>query len=251
MVMEFAEDVRASHGHCELVFNNAGVASAFAFDQVALEEVDRVMNINLGGVLNIAKAFLPLLKASERAALVNTSSILGLTSFPASSAYCISKYGITAFGQCLALEAAEFFPHVAICNVHPGFVRTGLIMNSKESILPIAGRRTINIADVDRVFKYMGSTDPKDAAYEMIEGVRRGKHRILIGSDARIFDMVVRIFPNIVFSRTLYHVFIFVVLVGTRLIGKRVLLAMVVLLAYLRPNWIRTILARLAKQVNG
>ena len=185
-VMTLADDIHTAHGRCEIVFNNAGVASAFAFDQVGLEEVDKVMHINLGGMINIAKAFLPLLKASERSALVNTSSILGLFGFPSSLAYCMSKFGVTALSQCLAMESAEFYPNVHICSVHPGFIRGAIIMNSKEHILPIKGRRSVELSEVDRFFKFIGSTSPKIAASQMVKLV--GAFPVLVIDDLTQVD---------------------------------------------------------------
>lgn len=92
-VLEFAEDVRITHGRCELVFNNAGVAQNFSFCEVDFAQIDRVLQVNLGGVINIAKVFLPLLQQShDGACLVNMSSMAGFMPFMGHSAVRLSLF---------------------------------------------------------------------------------------------------------------------------------------------------------------
>lgn len=109
-VFALAQDIESMHGHCEIVFNNAGVAGAFAFDEVELEQFDRIVNIDLGGEVNVARAFLPLLKKSSQAALVNTASLFGLHGYIGSTAYCVAKFGVTGLSQVLSMEASLFYP---------------------------------------------------------------------------------------------------------------------------------------------
>jgi NAD(P)-dependent dehydrogenase (short-subunit alcohol dehydrogenase family) len=251
-VFALAEDIKTAHGRCEMVFNNAGVACSLAFDQAEMKQIDKVLNINMHGVINVAKAFLPLLKESERGALVNTSSILGLVSFPSSSSYCISKYAVTALSQCLALDSAELYPHVHVCSVHPGFIPTAIVMNSKEHMLVKArAGRKIEISDVDKFFRFIGSTEPQVVAKTMVEGMRRRQHRILIGTDAKIMDIVVRIFPGILYMRKTYMAFIAFTLISVRLIGKRTLAALALLTLYFHSARLKSIVSKLSTILSG
>ena len=76
------EQVIAQHGHIDLVFNNAGVTVDSAFSDMPEADWDWVMNINLQGVINSTRAFLPYLSQRPEAALINTSSILFFLSCP-------------------------------------------------------------------------------------------------------------------------------------------------------------------------
>jgi NAD(P)-dependent dehydrogenase (short-subunit alcohol dehydrogenase family) len=113
-VNAFAEEVQALHGRCELVFNNAGVACTHAFHDVDVKELDRVLDINLFGVINVAKAFLPLLIKSERACLACTSSMEGFFAIPGNSGYVMSKFAVRGLCETLLVEGAELYPHVQI-----------------------------------------------------------------------------------------------------------------------------------------
>ncbi|MEJ6670838.1 MAG: SDR family NAD(P)-dependent oxidoreductase, partial [Pseudomonadales bacterium] len=71
------EQVIARHGKVDLLFNNAGVTVGAEFETMTEADWDWVMNINLNGVVNATRAFLPYLRQQPEAALVNTSSIFG------------------------------------------------------------------------------------------------------------------------------------------------------------------------------
>lgn len=249
-VFAFAEDVRNLHGRCEIVFNNAGVASGGDFDQISPEDFDKVVSINMGGIINVAKAFLPLLKENERAALVNTSSILGLVSFPGSSSYCVSKFAVTALSQTLAVESSRSYPQVRICCVHPGFVRTGLISNSKDHIKGIKSAN-LDVSKIEKWFQFIGSTEPQVVAASMVDGVRYGKQRILIGTDAHILEFVVRLFPGIVYMPRTYVAILTTTLLGTRLIGKKTIAFLILLLCYKYPARVNAMASKLGEAVNG
>ena len=78
-VQRFAEEVLSEHGtdHVNLVFNNAGIGGGGSFLNTTREEWERTFDICWGGVYNVARAFAPLLVASDEGHLVNTSSVNG------------------------------------------------------------------------------------------------------------------------------------------------------------------------------
>jgi len=198
-VFALADEVREVHGRCDVVFNNAGVAATHAFHQVDLAAIDKVLDINLGGVINVARAFLPLLIANEKAALVCTSSMEGYFAFPGNAAYVMSKFAVRGLCDCLLIEAAELYPHVQITCVHPGFVSTSIAANSSVHILDtgIGGKnRMVKAESVNRAILTMACTTPKQAAEQIVDGVVAGRTRIVVGSEAKVFDFFVRLFPH-------------------------------------------------------
>jgi len=230
-VFAFAEDVRRTHGRCELVFNIAGVASSCGFDQVDMEEIDKVMAINLGGTIHTAKAFLPLLKNCDRAGLVTMSSIGGILACPGSSAYCLSKFAIRGLSESLLLESAELYPRVQISCVYPGLIQNSFLANSSvhmlDSGIRVMGskRPFVAMKDIDRALRLVGSTNPRDAATQIIDGIRSGRNRILVGSDVKILDLVVRAFPSLLYQPWIFKIVLIITILVTRLCGRRVVFA--------------------------
>ncbi len=87
-----------------MVFNNAGVATSQTVAESAVEDDEWVLAVNLGGVINGVRAFLPILLAQDSGVIVNTSSVFGLVGMPAQSAYCASKFAVRGFTDSLRQE---------------------------------------------------------------------------------------------------------------------------------------------------
>ncbi len=191
---EFADQVIRRFGRVDLVINNAGVAlGKFTVEEVDYQDFEWLMNINFWGMVYGTKVFLPELKVQDEAALVNVSSVLGLAALAGQSPYCASKFAIRGFTESLRMEAAQEFPHVSIHSVHPGGIKTniGKDANWENSKLD-KGEQERLITKFETTF----ITTPEDAADQIIQAVKKKKSRVLIGSDARRFDRVARLFPT-------------------------------------------------------
>ena len=90
---------------------------------------DRVMNINLAGVVNMTRKFLPDLKSRE-AALINTSSIFGMVAVPGQSVYHAAKFAVRGFTESLSREMDG--TNLQVHCVHPGHVGTNIASSAKE-----------------------------------------------------------------------------------------------------------------------
>src|SRR5208283_4410686 len=123
-VKRFAGAVEAEHGRASVLFNNAGVALLGNFEEISLEDFRWLMDVNFWGVIYGTHYFLPLLKKDKRAAVVNTSSLLGFVGAIGQSAYCASKFAVRGFTESLAHELKG--TNVCVTCVHPGFVRTSI-----------------------------------------------------------------------------------------------------------------------------
>ena len=115
--------VVAAHGHVDGVLNIAGIIQRFVHvEDLSFEEIERVMNVNFYGTLNMDKVFLPLLKQRPEAVLLNVSSMGGLVPVPGQGAYGASKAAMNSMSQSLAVALA---PHnIFVGVVAPGFVET-------------------------------------------------------------------------------------------------------------------------------
>ncbi|XP_025032396.1 D-beta-hydroxybutyrate dehydrogenase, mitochondrial-like, partial [Python bivittatus] len=106
--------------------NNAGIASFGDVEFTSVEKYKRVADINLWGTIRVTKAFLPLIRRA-RGRIVNMSSMLGRMTSPLRSSYCISKFGVEAFTDCLRQEMYRW--GVSVVAVEPSnfIAATGIL----------------------------------------------------------------------------------------------------------------------------
>src|SRR3954470_12773443 len=111
------------------VFNNAGVALAQTVAEASPEDDEWLMAINLDGVINGTRAYLPILLEQNSGSIVNTSSVFGLAGIPTQSAYCASKFAVRGFTESLRHELRD--TGVRAITVHPGGVKTNIARNGR------------------------------------------------------------------------------------------------------------------------
>jgi NAD(P)-dependent dehydrogenase (short-subunit alcohol dehydrogenase family) len=174
------------------VFNNAGVALAANVADSSSEDEEWLRRINFEGVVHGTHAYLPILLEQRSGAIVNTSSVFGLAGIPGQSAYCASKFAVRGFTESLRHELVG--TGVRAITVHPGGVRTNIARNGRLHSDPKGlGRSKDEIADE---FEAVVRTTPERAAEVIHRGVDAGRARILIGADARVFDILTRVTPT-------------------------------------------------------
>ncbi len=174
------------------VFNNAGVAVTATVLDAVPEDDDWLLDINLHGVVNGTRAFLPILVAQGSGAIVNTSSVYGLLGVPYQSAYCAAKFAVRGFTEALRQELRG--TGVRAATVHPGGVTTNIARNARIRRDPEGlGRSREELA---ARFEALTMTSPEKAAAIIHRGVERGKARILVGPDAYVIDALSRLTPT-------------------------------------------------------
>jgi NAD(P)-dependent dehydrogenase (short-subunit alcohol dehydrogenase family) len=196
-VHAYADEVAAHFGGVDQIYNNAGIAFARSVLESEYADYERVLAVNLWGVIHGTKAFLPHLIASGDGHVVNISSLNGYMAQGALSHYCAAKFAVRAFTETLRIEMlAERVP-VRVTVVHPGGVRTSIASNAlahaRELGLPITP------ADEGRVRLYNEKVlrmRPERAAEIILRGVERNRARVLVGNDARVIDILVRALPS-------------------------------------------------------
>ncbi len=188
-VAAFPRRVAAGHDSVDLLVNNAGVALVGSFEEIEPADFDWLVSINFSGVVRMTRAFLPLLRSSDDARLVNISSVFGLIATPRNSAYAASKFAVRGFSESLRHELAG--SSVGVTVVHPGGVATGIADRARSP-------KDMDAADVER-WRRRGRKAlvmPPEAAGEIIvRGVERRQPRVLVGNDARVLSVVERIAP--------------------------------------------------------
>ncbi|MGQ0573383.1 MAG: SDR family NAD(P)-dependent oxidoreductase [Pseudonocardia sp.] len=186
-VLAYAEEVAGQFGRVNQVYNNAGIAFAGNILTSTFEEIERVVDVDFWGVVNGTKAFLPHLIASGDGHVVNVSSLFGLLAVPSQSAYNAAKFAVRGFTEALRQEMLIAKHPVRVTCVHPGGVRTGIARNAAR------GEGFTDGAAMERFERTMLRMTPEDAAATILSGVRRNRARVLVGNDARVLDLVVRV----------------------------------------------------------
>jgi len=187
-VFGFAEAVTNRFGQVDIVINNAGISLPLKpLDECMPEDIEKILKVNLWGVIHGSQAFLPYLKERPEAALVNLSSVFGLFGYPYQGPYNISKFAVRAFTETLRNELKD--SNIVISSVHPGGIKTNIARN-------VQYKDKAKHQEVIKTFDRMAPTSAEEAARVIIKGIQRKKQRILIGRDARFIDLVVRLLPG-------------------------------------------------------
>jgi NAD(P)-dependent dehydrogenase (short-subunit alcohol dehydrogenase family) len=234
-VLRFRDELLDGHAsdHVDLVFSNAGIGGGSSFVSGDRDEWERTFAIDWWGVYYCARVFLPLLIASSDGVLVNTSSVNGLWASLGpgvpQTAYSTAKFAVRGFSEALIEDLRVHAPHVRVAVVMPGHVGTDIIANSLrarglpdpehmsdaqlEELIPHdmqdglirAGmlgegasaddlRQMLVSANAD--FRDKAPVSAAEAATTILDGVRSGTWRILIGEDATMIDAAVRAKPE-------------------------------------------------------
>jgi NAD(P)-dependent dehydrogenase (short-subunit alcohol dehydrogenase family) len=194
-VYAWADEVVADHGKCNLVFNNAGVGYGASVEGCEYPDFEWVVGINFWGVVYGTKAFLPHLRASGEGHVVNTSSLFGLLGFPGQSTYNATKFAVRGFTEALRIELDMTKAPVSATSVHPGGIKTNIARTARKnkSLLDLGVKdMENNHVQVEKHFRVTAD----DAAAIILRGVQRNARRVLVGTDAKIFDLVQRVVPS-------------------------------------------------------
>lgn len=193
-VYNWAAQTVRDHGKVNLIFNNAGVSLVSSVEGVAYEDLEWIMSINFWGVVYGTKAFLPLLQSAGEGHIVNVSSIFGIFAAPGFGAYNASKFAVRGFTEALRQELELQQSGVSATCVHPGGIKTGINQTSRysPSVKQLFG---LDVVQGKKMFERTLRTSPEEAARVILRAVERNERRVLIGFDARVFDILQRLFP--------------------------------------------------------
>ena len=197
-VNAYAKAVKAHFGVVHQLYNNAGITrGSREFVDMNPADFDGIMRVNFFGVLYGTRAFLPFLIESGDGAVVNISSLNGLMAQPGLTAYCSSKFAVRGFTEALRSEMIVYGQKVQVVAVHPGGVRT----NIANAAIPSEGEvssEEMEIAKKRARFynKKLLKMPAEKAAKIILNGVARGRNRIVITTLAILIDYLVRLLPS-------------------------------------------------------
>jgi NAD(P)-dependent dehydrogenase (short-subunit alcohol dehydrogenase family) len=229
-VLAFRDAVLREHciDHVHLVFNNAGIGGGGSLFADSRQDWERTFGVCWYGVYYATRAFLPLLAAAPEGHLVNISSVNGFwaslgTGVP-HTAYSAAKFAVKGFTEALINDLRVHAPHVGVSLVMPGHVGTAIMLNTPvvlgrplpndmgaEDLSALRDRLAKRGMDVSGLtdaalratmqqmaedFRDKAPLGAAEAATIILEGVREGRWRILVGADAEELDRSVRASPE-------------------------------------------------------
>ena len=117
-----ATEVDGSFGRCDILVNNAGVPGGGLFAELSQEQIDKVVRVNVLGVMHTTREFLPAMIAAGSGHVINISSIAGRHATPTASVYTATKHAVAAFSEALAGEVLD--QGVRVTSINPAFTTT-------------------------------------------------------------------------------------------------------------------------------
>jgi NADP-dependent 3-hydroxy acid dehydrogenase YdfG len=183
----YALDVVQHFGRVNVVINNAGVALAGDFTDLEYPDIDWLIGVNLHGVINGTKEFLPHLIASGDGHLVNLSSLFGLISMPGQSMYNATKYAVRGMTEALREEMLIAGHPVGVTSVHPGGIKTAIARNARVSA------KEDKAATSELFDKKLARMTPEKAAEIIVTGIEKNRARVLVGIDAHALHQMGRL----------------------------------------------------------
>lgn len=198
-IQAWADQVVRDHGGVHLLINNAGVALSAPLATVREPDFQWIMAVNFWGVVWGTQAFLPHLRATAQresqrpgAHIVNLSSLFGLMAVPGVGPYNASKFAVRGYTEALRMELDLAGGDVSATCVHPGGIRTRIAQASRidAEILQITGR---SVDDSRAAFdRLLATTSAERAASQILGAVLRNRRRVVVGPDAKVLDLLVR-----------------------------------------------------------
>jgi NAD(P)-dependent dehydrogenase (short-subunit alcohol dehydrogenase family) len=209
-VKRVVEETRRSWGRLDYMFNNAAIAVAGELRDHTIEAWDRVIDVNLKGVVNGVQAAYPLMLAQGFGHIVNTASMQGLTTSPLSASYSTTKHAVVGLSK--ALRAEAWASGIRVSVLCPGVIRTPLLEGGKHGILlqpsdlqPLAEgeRRRLSLQQFER----LRPMDPSRFAHKVLEQLAKDKAIIIFPSWWRILWWIERASPplGILLARKLFE----------------------------------------------
>lgn len=185
-VAQLPQAVIAAHGQVDGLVNCAGIVQPFVkVNDLDYEAIERVMNVNFYGTLNMTKAFLPHLLERPEGYIANVSSMGGFLPVPGQSIYGASKAAIKLMTEGLYAELLNTNVHVSV--IFPGATNTNITKNSGVAApaMPSESNKQPSVSMLSAA----------DAAKIIVRGIEKNKPQIFTGKDSNLMNRLYRLNP--------------------------------------------------------
>jgi len=169
-------------GGLDILVNNAGIGATGHFADAAPERMRQIFEVNVFGLTETTRAFLPMLKKGNKPAIVNISSVAARRGIPARSDYSASKFAIQGFSEALRAELAK--DGVDVLVVCPGLTQTNFSQNMIE-------QKALLKLD------HMRGMTAEQVAWKSIRAIERGKNDVTLTFKGKLVAFVSKWFPRL------------------------------------------------------
>ncbi|MEN1728549.1 MAG: SDR family NAD(P)-dependent oxidoreductase [Pseudomonadota bacterium] len=139
------ERAQERFGSVDILINNAGFHARGATEGVSIEDVGRMIDVNLKAPMQLTRLAMPYLRQSDLPAVIQVASLAGRTPVPGSASYSASKFGLRAFSMALAEEMQD--SGINFAAVSPGPIDTGFIMDDIDAVSDLTFSQPIVTAE--------------------------------------------------------------------------------------------------------
>jgi NAD(P)-dependent dehydrogenase (short-subunit alcohol dehydrogenase family) len=174
------------HGAVHVLVNNAGITALGRFEELSEAELDRIMGVNLWGVVHGCRFFLPHLRRVDEAHVVNVSSMAAFVGMPFQTMYCASKSAVRGFSQ--ALRAELVGSNVGLTVVYPAAVRSNIMGAA-------TGPHQATAQRLSSLLQRHGYPAPR-AARRIVSAIRRNRPELRVGGQSHVLDLTQRMSPR-------------------------------------------------------
>src|SRR5918911_4142274 len=173
-----------SFGRIDTWVNNAAVSAYGTVEQMEVEEIQRIVQVNLMGQLHGTKAALQQMRRQGQGTIVNVASALAERSVPLQAAYCASKHGIKGFTESLRLELESEGSPINVALILPSSINTPLFRHarSKLGVMPMP---------IPPIY------EPRVVAEVIVETAQRPQPHIVVGGAGKSLLVAQRLAPRL------------------------------------------------------
>lgn len=177
------ERVADEFGKLDILINNAGIGHCCSLEEMKWEDVQRVIDTNLSGVIHCTQAVIPIMKNQGGGQIVNVSSTVGHKGVPMMSVYCATKFAVRGLNEALRLELLK--DNIEVISVCPGTTATEFfdhaITNGKGWWL-----------------KHVGKMSAEAVAVHILKACARHKRETVLSAEGKAMVLINKLFPRFV-----------------------------------------------------
>ncbi len=181
-VQSLAAATLERHGRVHVLCNNAGIGGLGDAWSAPMDLWERVVGVNLFGVVHGIRAFLPTMTAQGEGHIVNTASMAGLIAMPGAAPYNATKHAVVALSEGLYVEMQATATGIGVTVLCPGWVRTRLVANETGTAeTPMA----VMIGEVARHGVEDEGIEPAEVADQVVAAIRADRFWVLTHPETR------------------------------------------------------------------
>lgn len=172
-------------GRIDTWVNGAGVTEYAEAERMRIEEIDRIVRVNLLGQIYGCKAAIPHLRAAGGGTIINIASVLAVRAVPLQSIYCASKHGVRGFTESLRMELKHDNSGIEVCVVLPSSINTPFFDHARSHM-------DQQPAPIPPVY------EPSAVANVILHLAERPRREVVVGGAGKLLAVLQKLSPSLV-----------------------------------------------------